>query len=380
MTMASVRRAESNAILEQIVQPWYDALSDPQAAQETCLRDLLGHYAKTDYGRSHGAQSVSGVASFRERFPVLTYADLAPFVRQVLGGDTRSFLSEPLVRLVMTRGTTGPPKVIPATETHLAQVLLLGARAIVNFALKEDGYVLEGPVLNLNFPSEVSKVQSSSGWESFGYSSGTYAKLNPGFQGARLVPSQEEIDALGPGITAEDWDRRFELAYRQARDQDVGCLMGVTPVMTSFGRYVRRAHGVFPKSFWKVRALFCTSVAKIHTRYRPTLSMMYGDAGLVEMYTATEGIFAQQLGDFPYVSPNYDSYVFEVRTGRGLKMLHELRPGEWGDLVVSTPVLPRYRIGDLIEAQGKNYFRVLGRDKFATKAEHLLFRLLTARF
>ncbi len=378
--MASVRPAEPNAILEQIVEPWYTSLADPRQAQEECLKSLLAGYARTEYGRSRRAESIQDIASFREFFPPMSYADLAPLVRRVLGGDASSFLSEPLVRLVMTRGTTGPQKLIPATETHLSQILLLGARAIVNFALKDDGYVLEGPVLNLNFPSEVSKVQSSSGWETFGYSSGTYAKLNPGFQSARLVPSQEDVDALGPGITKADWDKRFELAYQQARGLDIGCLMGVTPVMASFARYVRRVHGVLPRSFWNVRALFCTSVAKIQTRYKPILARLYGDANVVEMYTATEGILAQQLDAFPYVSPNYDSYLFEARTGSGFKMLHELRPGEWGELLVSTPVLPRYRIGDLVEAQGKNYFRVLGRDRFSTRAEHLLFRLATGRF
>ncbi len=377
--MASSRPAEPNAILDQIVQPWYSSLADPASAQKECLGVLLSGYASTGYGQSHNAESIAGMTAFREHFPPITYEDLAPLLQQILDGNPSSFLSEPLARLVMTRGTTGPQKVIPTTETHLSQILLLGARAIVNFALNKDGYVLEGPVLNLNFPSEVSKVKSSSGWETFGYSSGTYAKLNPGFQSARLVPAQEEVDAIGAGITSADWDRRFELAYRKARDLDVGCLMGVTPVMTSFARYVRKTHGVFPKSFWKARALFCTSVAKIQTKYKPILTRMYG-AQVVEMYTATEGIFAQQLDRLPYVSPNYDSYVFEVETTDGFKMLHELKPGEWGELIVSTPILPRYRIGDLIEAQGKNYFRVLGRDRFTTRAEHLFFRLLTARF
>jgi len=34
----------------------------------------------------------------------------------------------------------------------------------------------------------------------------------------------------------------------------------------------------------------------------------------------------------------------------GVKMLHEMRPGEMGGLVISTPVLARYKIGDVIRA------------------------------
>jgi hypothetical protein len=43
-------------------------------------------------------------------------------------------------------------------------------------------------------------------------------------------------------------------------------------------------------------------------------------------------------------------------------MLHEMCPGEMGSMVVSTPVLARYRIGDLIRAFEPPYFRCIGRD------------------
>jgi hypothetical protein len=47
-------------------------------------------------------------------------------------------------------------------------------------------------------------------------------------------------------------------------------------------------------------------------------------------------------------------------------MLHEMRPNEMGNLVVSTPILPRYRIGDRILALRPPYFRCIGRDKWWT--------------
>jgi hypothetical protein len=95
----------------------------------------------------------------------------------------------------------------------------------------------------------------------------------------------------------------------------------------------------------------------------------------VEMYTATEGVFAQQLDELPYVTPNYDAYFFEVDTGKAVKMLHELKRGEWGSLLVSSCMFPRYDIGDMIEAAGKNYYRVFGRRNTLTLLEHRLHRL-----
>jgi len=155
--------------------------------------------------------------------------------------------------------------------------------------------------------------------------------------------------------------------------------MGVTPVMTAFGRYVKGKHGKLPRNIWDMGGLFCTSVAKIHTNYAPHLRKLYGNTDVVELYTATEGVFGQQLDDNPYFSPNYDVYFFEVITGNGVKMLHDMRAGEWGRLIISGPLFPRYDIGDLVESAGKGYFRVFGRNKLSTVVEHRLFNLITGR-
>jgi hypothetical protein len=150
--------------------------------------------------------------------------------------------------------------------------------------------------------------------------------------------------------------------------------MGVTPVILSFARYVKRKYGKKPSEIWKTQAIFCTSVPKIHFKYAPILKSYFGDVPIVEMYTATEGVFGQQLDDLPYITPNYDAYLFEVATGKGVRLLHELKRGEWGKLIVSSCMLPRYDIGDLIEAAGKNYYRVFGRKNALTLLEHRLHR------
>lgn len=370
--------------MAELVDPWYRSLADPAEGQRQVLLGLLQGYAKTEYGKALGADSVGDVAEFQSRFPPVEYRSLAPYLDRVKAGDYSALLPEPVSRWVMTRGTTGTPKLFPATESHLALILALGARAIVNFALTRDEGVLETNVLNLNFPSEVGTMRTSKGEEAYGYSSGSYAKLNPSLGPTSLVPRQEEIDGIGGGIGRQDWERRFELVYQAAKGAPVGSVMGVTPVISEFAGYIRRRHGVFPKELWKMRALFCTSVAKIQTRYAPVLRHQYGErAPVVEMYTATEGVFAQQLDERPYVSPNYDAFLFEVRTSGGrVKLLHEMEPYEWGSLIVSGPVFPRYLIGDLVEAVGKNCFRVVGRDRPATRLEHVLFQVLagTPRF
>jgi hypothetical protein len=81
-------------------------------------------------------------------------------------------------------------------------------------------------------------------------------------------------------------------------------------------------------------------VPGINTRYASTLKALYGPVAIREIYGATEGMFGQQLDEKRAWTPNYDLFFFEVQTASGIKMLHEMRPGEMGGLVVSTPILP----------------------------------------
>jgi hypothetical protein len=369
-------RESDLGIFQPIVSSWYESLKYPTEYQSRTLLELTEEYAKTQYGRSHHAAEVEDLDSFRESFPIINYRQLNPYLDKVKRGDYRAILPEPPASWVMTRGSTGPAKVIPVTRKHLGQILTCGARALINYVLrKRDTRILDGRILNLNFPSEVHTLNEDSKSQAYGYSSGTYAKLNPALGKVGLLPRQEEIDALGSGIKKSDWQKRFELAYTRALDEDITATMGVTPVILAFARYVREKHGKMPKEIWDVHALFCTSVRKIQFKYAPKLKRYFGKVPVVEMYSATEGVFAQQLDDLPYVSPNYDKYLLEVKTGKGMRMLHELKRGEWGSLVVSSCMFPRYDIGDLIEAAGNNYFRVFGRRNRSTLLEHRLHRL-----
>jgi hypothetical protein len=356
---------------------WDSSLRDPPSSQRNLLGQLLEGYAKTEYGEIHSAASIDSVEEYRERFPAVRYVEVEPWLRRVRDEDFRVFLYEEPLTWVMTRGTTGRSKVIPVTPRHLQDIVMCGSRAVLNFSIRQGGLeLLAGGVLNLQFPSNTETMKTGEREIVYGFSSGTYARLNPMMAGLSLVPRQEEIDALKTGLTEADWEQRYEYIYQAAKDREIVSIIGVAPVQTGFARYLKRKHGVYPKDLWKLKVIYSTSVAKIQTRYAPGLKAMYGDTPVVEMYTATEGAFGQQRDELPYIVPNYDAYLFEVRTGDGVKMLHELRRGEWGRLIVSTSILPRYEIGDLVEGMGKNYFRVFGRDRPEVVLEHVLYRSL----
>jgi len=353
----ALRRVEGN------LGGMWRGLEDPAAVQETLYESLLDDYMETEYCQLH------------EALPVAGYSDLEPWIERVMEGDSAALLAEEPITWAMTRGTTGESKMIPVTPRHLDHLVRGGSRAVLNHAMAGGGLrSLAGGVLNLQFPSNMRTMTVGGEEKIYGHSSGTYARLNPMMAGLRLVPRQEEIDALDSDLSEEGWETRFEYIYQRAKDADVVTVMGVAPVQTGFARYLERRHRVQPRDLWSLNVIFSTSVPKIQTRYAPWLRRLYGDCPVVEMYTATEGAFGQQIDAFPYWVPNYDLYYFEVRTRQGVKMLYEMSRGEWGRLIVSTPLFPRYEIGDLVEAMGKNYFRVFGRDRPLTVLEHVLYR------
>ena len=353
--------------LKGFLQPWHESIADPESAQKKVLRVLLGHYGQTEYGREHGALNIETIDDFRRAFPVVSYEDYKPLMQRVMKGEISLLLSEPPIGWAITRGTTkGESKFIPMTPTDLKMRVSAG-RAVMEHILSTGRFeILQGINLNLNFPSVVGKVQTGEREIEYGYSSGIYLKHVSASTPIRSMPNQEEIDALGGGKTIKDWEARFDLAYEKCRQENVTLVGGVAPTAIEFGRFLRKKYGKYPKDLWGIKLMTLGSVAGINTRLKPQLKAMFGPVAIREIYGATEGMFGQQKDTARAWVPNYDLFFLEVQTRSGIKMLHEMIPGEMGSLIASTPILARYKIGDMIRAFRPPYFRCIGRDYWYT--------------
>ncbi len=364
--MSNQKAQSPAAMLQAFLQPWNQALADPAAAQDTVLHNLLQIYAQTEYGKQHGAANVGSLADYRRSFPITTYdGDYKALMQRVMAGEVGLLLNEEPVGWAITRGTTkGESKFIPMTPTDLRMRVSAG-RAMMNYVASSGRYDLfQGVNLNLNFPSVVGTVQVGEREVEYGYSSGIYTRYVSAMTPIRSVPSQAAIDALGGDKTTAAWEARFELAYQECKSEQVTLVGGVATTAVLFGRYLHRTHKVYPRDLWQTQIMTLGSVPAINTSYVPVLRALYGAVAIREIYGATEGMFGQQRDEKRAWVPNYDLFFFEVETRSGLKMLHEMRPGEMGSLVVSTPILARYKIGDLILAKEPPYFRCIGRDKW----------------
>jgi len=376
MTVADTKQLSQ--FLEAFLQPWFSAIADPEEAQTRVLNTLLQGYAKTQYGVQHGAAFIETINDYRHAFPIMTYDDYKPLIQCVMAGDMEMVLYEEPVAWAITRGTTrDESKFIPMTPTDIATRVSAG-RAVINHAVSNNKYdVFDGINLNLNFPSVIGAVRAGDKELEYGYSSGIYLKHVSASTPIHSVPAQEEIDELGGTNALSDWHARFELAYEKCKDENVTLVGGVAQTAIAFGKYLRRVHGKYPKDMWNVQLMTLGSIAGINTRYAPALHAFYGPVVIREIYGATEGMFGQQKDEYRAWVPNYDLFFFEVQTRSGIKMLHEMKPGEIGSLVVSTSVFPRYKIGDLIRAFKSPYFRCIGRERWWTPLDYFWGEVMT---
>jgi len=356
--------AQMEAILRAGVQDWYDSLDDPAAAQEKVLHRLLKGYARTKDGKAHGANQIDTIEAYRRAFPARTYDDYRPLLDKVYTGDLETLLYEEPVGIAMTRGTTSDrPKMIPMTPDDLKS-RPAASRAVLNHVLQSKQFdILTGVNLNLGFPSRMRSMTVGEKEIDVGYSSGIYIRHVSSKTMIKSIPTMQEIDALGGDQGRSAWDRRFELAYQSAKDENVTILGGVVNVFLKFGKYLHQNYGLRPKDVWQPRVMTLGSAPGINRKWAPALHANWGSqAAIREIYGATEGMFGQQLDENRAWSPNYDLFFLEVEVNGKVKMLHEMRPGETGSLIASTVVLPRYKILDLIRAYRPPYFRCIGRD------------------
>jgi len=368
--------------MKVMVEPWHHSLNQPEQTQEEVLKRLVAIYSQTEYGHDHSSSKVGSYQDYVKSFPVMRYEEYRPLIEKVMAGSTSLLLNEEPVGWAITRGTTKDEnKFIPMTPTDLKMRVFAG-RAVVNYALAHKRFdIFSGVNINLNFPSRVGSIKIGDRELDYGYSSGIYTKYVSEQTPVRSKPAQEEIDALGGGKTIRDWEARFELAFEKCRDENVTLVGGVAPTALQFGRFMYREYRQYPKDLWDVIILTLGSIPGINTRLSASLNALYGSkAAIREIYGATEGMFGQQLDENRAWSPNYDLFFFEIKTLNGIKPLYKMRPGELGTLIVSTPVLPRYRIGDLILAFRPPYFRCIGRENWLTPLKYGWYEFTTLNF
>ncbi len=84
------------------------------------LNRILEHNKNTDYGKKLGFANIKTVEAYQNAVPLTGYDDYAPLIELTTRlGEKDIFTALPLAGYTLTSGTTGVPRLIPCTQTHL---------------------------------------------------------------------------------------------------------------------------------------------------------------------------------------------------------------------------------------------------------------------
>jgi len=95
------------------------AVRDPMRVQRALLARIVRANRDTTFGRRHGFDRVADYEDFAQRVPISEFEALRPYIESEIERGERALTAEAPMRYVRTSGTTGKPKDIPLTASHL---------------------------------------------------------------------------------------------------------------------------------------------------------------------------------------------------------------------------------------------------------------------
>jgi sterol desaturase/sphingolipid hydroxylase (fatty acid hydroxylase superfamily) len=164
---------------------------DPMARQRALLARILRENAGTVYGRRHGFADIRCVDDYRARVPVNDYEALRPYIEDQIAQGEPALTAEPPVLYARTSGTTGQPKDVPLTRSHLAQLERIHAIAVAR-QHRMCPEAFEGAILAVVSPAVEGRLANG---VPFGSASGMVAGSTP-----RLVREKFVIPPAVLGI------------------------------------------------------------------------------------------------------------------------------------------------------------------------------------
>lgn len=95
-----------------------EAARAPRAATDT-LVSILHHNRLTEYGQKYGFAQIRGPKDYRDRVPIITYADIEQYIdRMAVNREQKVLCADTVDNFMLTSGTSGKPKLIPSTSSE----------------------------------------------------------------------------------------------------------------------------------------------------------------------------------------------------------------------------------------------------------------------
>ncbi len=148
---------------------------NPMRAQRALLAKILATNRNTTFGRRHGFSGIRSYEAFAATVPVSTFEQLRPYVDAEIGCGEAALTSEAPLCYVRTSGTTGRPKDLPLTATHLKALRRIQEIAIA-FQHRSCPEAFAGSMLAIASPPQEGVLENG---KVFGSASGIVARNTP---------------------------------------------------------------------------------------------------------------------------------------------------------------------------------------------------------
>lgn len=367
------------------------ALHDPEGAQRALLAELLGRNAATRYGRDRAFAGCRTYEDYAARVPVATYDQLEPYVDRIAAGEPNVLMSDPVVYLATSSGTTGRKKYVPIhpgfreeTERWMAiERRFLDAAHPELAGAEELRYVnrVEGRLSAV-------PIGSVSGWF-YGEleRSGRYRELVPyavyqlgSVLGRNYAVLRFALVSRFGRMSAVNPSTLLLLAQRLAADADAlirdvhdgGLRHPEAPASLSaqlagrlppdparareLAQAVAREGTLTPASAWPELGLLCCWIHAGAGLYRRDLEQAFGPLPVWDYgHTSSEGRFTVTARPDGAGVPLVTMSFLEIRDADGqVRPLFSAEDGAEGELVVTNSRgLYRYAMGDRVEVVGR---------------------------
>jgi hypothetical protein len=104
------------ASLQRPVEQFMRLHERPKETQQQLFDSIMRRNAGTVFGKEHGFRNIKSVADYQRQVPIRSWAEMIPYVDQVIEGRLDTLTKEEPYFFQRTTGTTGKPKMIPFTR------------------------------------------------------------------------------------------------------------------------------------------------------------------------------------------------------------------------------------------------------------------------
>ncbi|MDB5802155.1 MAG: hypothetical protein JWL63_3094 [Rhodocyclales bacterium] len=163
--------------LRLLTRGWHIAtmLRQPMRVQNELLARILRENCNTRFGREHGFSRIQDYSNYAQRVPFSDYEALRPFIDAEIERDECALSAEKPLRYVRTSGTTGRPKDVPLTNSHLRSLQHIHRMAVA-FQQRTCPEAFSGGVLAIVSPAYEGLLANG---KPFGSASGIIARNTP---------------------------------------------------------------------------------------------------------------------------------------------------------------------------------------------------------